>query len=60
MTEHLSRPGVDLVLRLGETSAPRRCSMCDRDATHYVFTDNVYSAYVCNDHVEDAVEEAQA
>ena len=60
MTEHLSRPGIDLVLRLSETSAPRRYSMCDRDATHYVSTDNVYSAYVCDRHVEDAVEKDQA
>ncbi len=60
MTEHLERAGVDLVLPLGETNAPRNCSMCDRDATHYVFTDNVYSAYVCDEHVDDAVEQAQA
>lgn len=33
----LSRPGVDLVLWLGATNAPRPCSTCDRDAAHYVF-----------------------
>lgn len=59
MTRRLERAGVDLVLRLGEANAPRPCSMCDRDATHYVFTNNVYSAYVCDEHVDDAVEKAQ-
>lgn len=60
MTERLERAGVDLVIRLGEANAPRPYSMCDCDAIHYVFTDNVYSAYVCEDNVDEAVEKAQA
>lgn len=62
MGERLSRPGVDLVLRLGEANATRPCadSDCDQDASYYVFTDSVYSVYVCDEHLDRAVEEAQA
>lgn len=60
MTRRLDRAGVDLVLELGESNAPRRCAECDRDATHYVFTDDVYSKYICEGHLDDAVAAAQA
>ena len=62
MTERLDRPGVDLVLRLGEYNSPRRCSDgdCGRDGEYYVFTDGVASEFVCSDHLEGAIERAQA
>ncbi|ADJ14439.1 hypothetical protein [Halalkalicoccus jeotgali] len=62
MTERLSRPGVDLVLRLGETNAPRRCqdSDCDRDGEYYVLTGDVLSEFACEEHLEGTVERAQA
>lgn len=62
MTERLDRPGVDLVLRLGEHNSPRRCSdsNCNRDGDYYVFTDDVASEFVCEDHLENAIERAQA
>ena len=60
MPERLERTGVDLVLRLSENNAPRRCSMCNLDAEFYVYTDNVVSMYVCGDHLNKAVKKSQA
>jgi hypothetical protein len=62
MVDRLSRPGVDLVLQLADTNASRPCadSDCDQAATHYVFTDGVVSVYVCDHHLDRAVESAQA
>lgn len=62
MVDRLSRPGVDLVLRLGDANASCRCANgdCDHDAAHYVFTDKVSSVYVCEAHLDGAVEDAQA
>lgn len=60
MSERLDRPGVDLVLRLSEDNAARRCGKCDLDAEFYVYTDSVASEYVCGDHLDDAVQRAQA
>ncbi|MDL5361328.1 hypothetical protein [Halalkalicoccus sp. NIPERK01] len=62
MTERLSRPGVDLVLKLGEHNAPRGCqnSDCDLGGDYYVLTDDVLSVFACDTHLEDAVERAQA
>ena len=36
MTERLDRPGVDLVLKLGERNTPRSCidDGCDQDADY--------------------------
>lgn len=62
MPERLSRPGVDLVLELSEHNSPRRCgdTNCDRRGDYYVFTDSVASEYVCEGHLEGAIERAQA
>lgn len=62
MVERLSRPGIDLVLGLGEANASRRCADndCDNDAAYYVLTDKVSSVYVCDEHLDGAVEDAQA
>ena len=55
----LERTGVDLVLRLSENNAPRRCSMCELDAEFYVYTDSVMAIYVCGDYLDEAVKQAQ-
>lgn len=62
MTERLDCPGIDLVLELSEDNAPRRCSDsdCETDATYYVFTDDIASKFVCAEHLEGAIERAQA
>ncbi|WP_122089794.1 hypothetical protein [Halalkalicoccus subterraneus] len=62
MTNRLDRPGVDLVLGLGERNTPRPCATddCEHDADYYVLTDDVLSEYVCEEHLERTVERAQA
>lgn len=62
MTERFDRPGVDLVLTLGERNTPRSCvaSDCDHDADYYVLTDDVLSEYACEKHLENTIERAQA
>ena len=62
MTDRLDRPGVDLVLRLGEQNTPRPCATadCEHDADYYVLTDDVLSEYACEEHLEATVERAQA
>lgn len=62
MGDRLSRPGVDLVLRLGAANATRPCADndCDHEAAYYVFTDGVVSVYVCDSHLDGAVESVQA
>ena len=62
MTERLNRPGVDLVLTLGERSTPRSCvaSDCDPDADYYVLTDDVLLEYACEEHLEGTIGRAQA
>lgn len=51
---------VGLDLRLSEHNAPRRCAHddCDADADWYVFTDDIFSKYVCNDHHQWALNKA--
>ena len=62
MVDRLDRPGVDLVLRLGEENTPRPCVTddCEHDGDYYVLTDNVLSEYICEQHLEETVERAQA
>ena len=62
MTERFDRPGVDLVLKLGERNTPRSCvdDGCDQDANYYVLTDDVLSEYACEEHLEGTIERAQA
>lgn len=62
MTERLDRPGVDLVLKLGARNTPRSCvdDGCDADADYYALTDEVLSAYTCEEHLEGTIERAQA
>ena len=62
MVERLDRPGVDLVLKLDERNTPRSCADndCDDDADYYVLTDDVLSAYACEEHLEGTIERAQA
>ena len=62
MTERFDRPGVDLVLILGERNTPRSCvaNDCDHDTGYYVLTDDVLSEYACEEHLEGTIERAQA
>ena len=60
MVNHLSRPGVDLLLELAEHNAPRRCQRCDQQAEYYILTHDVLSEFVCNKHLKRAIERAQA
>ena len=62
MVERLERPGIDLVLKLDERNTPRSCvgDSCDDDADYYVLTDDVLSAYACQEHLEGTSERAQA
>lgn len=60
MVDRLSRPGVDLFLELAEHNAPRRCQRCDQQAEYYILTHDVLSEFVCNEHLERAIERAQA
>ena len=62
MTERFDRPGVDLVLKLGERNTPRSCvaNDCDYNADYYVLTDDVLSEYACEKHLEETIERAQA
>lgn len=62
MTNRLDRPGVDLVLGFGERNTPRPWATddCEHDADYYVLTDDVLSEYVCEEHLEQTVERAQA
>ena len=62
MTERLDRPGVALVLKLGERNTPRSCvaNDCDLDADYYILTDEVFSEYACEEHLEGTIERAQA
>lgn len=61
MTERFDRPGVDLVRKLGERNTPRLCidNGCDQDADYYVLTDDVLSAYACEEHLRENIERAQ-
>lgn len=60
MVKRLDRAGVDLVVELSESNAPRRCSMCDQDGRFYVYSDAVLSKYVCENHLDAVIQEAQA
>ncbi|ADJ17090.1 hypothetical protein [Halalkalicoccus jeotgali] len=62
MTNRLDRSGVDLVLGLDERNTPRSCATddCDHEADYYVLTTDVLSEYVCEEHLEETVERAQA
>ena len=60
MINHLSRPGVDLLLKLAEHNAPRRCQCCDQQAEYYILTHDILSEFVCNEHLEKAIERVQA
>lgn len=46
----IDRAGFNLVYRLGENNATRRCKACEEPATHYYFTDQAVSTYRCADH----------
>jgi hypothetical protein len=58
----LDRKSVDLVLGLGERNTPRSFATddCEHDADYYVLIDAVLSEYVCEQHLEQIVERAQA
>lgn len=43
---------------LSANNAPRNCSYCGEEATYYVYTDGVASVFACDDHHEQAVEDA--
>ena len=62
MTERLDRPGVDLVLKLGERNTPRSCigDSCDHDVDYYVLTDDVLWEYACEEHFEGSIDRSQA
>ena len=62
MTERFGRPGVDLVLKLGKRNTPRSCvaNDCDYNADYYVLTDDVLSAYACEENLEGSIKRAQA
>ena len=62
MTERLDRSSVDLVLKLGERNTPRPCvgDDCDHDADYYALTNDVWSEYACEEHLEGTIERAQA
>lgn len=60
MLRRVNHPGVDLVIELSEYNAPRRCAQCEDDASYYVSTEDVRSAYCCEDHLADEIERAQA
>ena len=49
---------VDVVSRLGDPNAPRRCGSCDDDARYYVYDDDEVSRYVCPEHLDAAVRDA--
>jgi hypothetical protein len=62
MTRSASLSGgvdVDVVFRLGDANAPRRCGSCDSDARYYVYDDAAeVSRYVCPEHLDAAVRDA--
>ena len=42
------------------TRLARVANDCDHDADYYVLTDEVLSAYACEEHLEGTIERAQA
>lgn len=51
--------GVDLIFRLGDANAPRRCAACGDDARYYVLDDDAdVSRYACPQHLDGTVREA--
>lgn len=56
----IERAGVDLVVQLSDDNALQNCRLCDLNAEFYVYTDSTVSMYVCGDHLDEAVKQAQS
>jgi hypothetical protein len=60
MVDRLDDERVELLIRLGEYNAPRRCTMCDSDAEYYVFDEaRTVSEYACGTHLDRVVDREQ-